>query len=43
MKTILILVVIAGLVLGYGYWHSITHGSIYIDLDYKTPKNKVHR
>ena len=40
MKTILILVVIVGLVLGYGYWHSITHGSIYIDLNYKTPKNK---
>ncbi|MCU7833934.1 MAG: hypothetical protein KZQ83_01685 [gamma proteobacterium symbiont of Taylorina sp.] len=35
IKTILILVVTVGFVLSYGYWHSITHGSIYIDLKYK--------
>ena len=42
MKRILILVIaISGVVLAYGYWHTITHASAYIGLDFKTPaKNK---
>jgi hypothetical protein len=28
--------VIPGMVLGYGYWHSVTHGSAYIDLSFET-------
>jgi hypothetical protein len=42
MKRILILVIaISGVVLAYGYWHTITHASAYISLALKTPtKNK---
>lgn len=42
MKRILILVIpIAGVLLAYGYWHSITHASAYIGLVFKaSTKNK---
>lgn len=34
-NTLLLLIIISGLVLGYGYWHSITHASAHIDLVFK--------
>lgn len=37
MKQILIVIVaISVIVLAYGYWHSLTHGSAYIDLTFET-------
>ena len=35
MKTFLTIIVIIGCILGYGYWHSRTHASFYIHLEYK--------
>ncbi len=41
MKKLLILgVIISGIILTYGYWHSVTHGSVNIDLAYKASNIK---
>jgi hypothetical protein len=32
----LIIAIIIGYILGYGYWHSSTHASFYIQLDFKS-------
>ena len=37
LKTIVIISGAAFTVLAYGYWHSLTHGSAYIDLVFETP------
>ena len=41
MRKLLILgVIILGIILTYGYWHSVTHGSVNIDLAYKASNIK---
>jgi hypothetical protein len=32
MRTLVVLAIIAGLILGYGYYHAATHGWLHIDL-----------
>ena len=39
MRKMLIIVAIIGCILGYGYWHSSTHASFYIQLNF-TEVNK---
>jgi len=31
----IITIIVIGCILGYGYWHSVTHASFYIHLDTK--------
>lgn len=31
----IIAIIVMGCILGYGYWHSVTHASFYIHLDFK--------
>jgi hypothetical protein len=38
MRTLPIIAVIIGCILGYGYWHSATHSSFHIDLYFKNPE-----
>jgi hypothetical protein len=38
-RNMLIIVGIIGCILGYGYWHSITHASIHIQLNIKDVTN----
>jgi len=33
------IVVISGCILGYGYWHSLTHGASHIQLDFRDDSN----
>jgi len=35
MRTILIIISIVACILGYGYWHSITHASFHVQIDFK--------
>ena len=35
MRTLIIIVIIIGCILGYGYWHAYTHASFHIQLDFK--------
>jgi hypothetical protein len=37
LRTLAIITLIVGGVLGYGYWHSITHASFYIYLEFPQP------
>ena len=36
MRILFVLVVVDGLVLGYGYYHAATHGALYISLIVKS-------
>jgi hypothetical protein len=51
MRKILIIVIIIGCVLGYGYWHASTHASFYVQLVFRDgdkikpktiPKAEIH-
>ena len=39
-RTLIIIAVIVGCILGYGYWHSYTHASFHIQLDFKGTDRK---
>ena len=39
MRIMLLIVVIIACVLGYGYWHSLTHASFHIQLDFRDDNN----
>ncbi len=42
MKILLLILVIPCLVLGYGYWHASTHGSVYITLYFEKSIDQKH-
>lgn len=39
MRTMLIIAIIIGCILGYGYWHSSTHASFHIQINFKDVTN----
>jgi hypothetical protein len=39
VKTIFIVIGIIAGILGYGYWHSVTHASFHVQIDYKDGTN----
>lgn len=44
MKQLLIsVIIISGIILGYGYWHSITHATTHIDLKFDMEKRQLSK
>ena len=43
MKTILITISIVVVILGYGYWHSTTHASFHVQIDFKDEANGTQK
>lgn len=43
MRKIVFIVVITGCILGYGFWHSLTHAAFHIQLNFEDHGNKLQK